>query len=839
MGPMRFHIARCVGLLLTLAVSTSAYAQSWDSFPTLNGSQRAGIIKRYDSPRYDDLRRCLRRFDSKVDATYYGAMVDITDESGSRSRKSDDATPYAEALSQHWSSEPGLDLTKHVVIVLGIQNRSLGIDVGTEWEKIGFEGDVVTDTVQASEYGRFMRRRDYGGAICALATAIDFRLAGLRQSMERRIEEVGAIFPDVEAELGELNKRLKKTFPEPKTYTATVEGDLSQAKKFLDEAKKTLEDDPASSVQKVDKARAAMKRAEEALDQYDTEVGKLKEIEAELEELGASIAARPDSDWDGPTEAAKLLETCSAKVTGIRDNLDGDPAEIRVCIAEARGILAAADVRYEYRAGTIPTIFFIFFAFVIVSIVIMLFLRRRRRTRLIDQDLTEWERRLAAADSQTRSLTERFPAYFAMGDVAWQGESAELDAKTADAVNRAFFLLGHGNDVLKAARADRSSGHPLSVLPLERAARKLREAPADLPAGTQVTASPLSVPTTQNYQGTSVQLLGDLSEAIRTAEQHLSASAEVLQRLSKQTQAGNEAERDAVAAVEGRKGLGLDPSHLVAPLEEARQVWKSAREFTASDPLRSDREGVLEKAREQIVTVRDRAVRGNEVVETIRNSLAADLQGLKRTLSEMEASGFQLKEPNFDAKAELSDALNEAKDLVARVGAGDERRAIAGFEELEADAAELKQRVNVIAEAKTLVPQMATALDDLREAARGDILKLRIGIGKLPEGKIPQADVDELNAFQTTLGRVNGEITRLRKAHTEQAYLAATAQVHRLVSLMERGVALVNRLATASGIELQNTPKQVAFGEAWLNSASASWKSDDFGAGATTSRKLF
>lgn len=838
MGPLRIYLARCVAFCVVLCASSAAMAQSWDPFPTLNGSQRAGIIKRYDSSRYDDLRRCLRRFDSRVGADYYAALVDVTDEAGSRSKEKSDGSQYAGALAQEWASDPAFDLEDHVLIVIGVQNQSLGIDVGSKWEKVGFTGETVTDTIAASEYGRMMGRRNYGEAICSLATAIDFRLASLRQTMERRIEEVGATFPEVEAELEELTARVDKTFKTDRSYAAGLREKLETATAALASAKKNLKDDPAASVGKVDEARDAMSTAEEGLERYIEEIEILTKIEAEIDELESLIAARDDADWEGPTQAATMLGTCREQVAEIRDTLEGDPAEVRICIAKVRGELAAADVRHDYVAGTIPTIYTLFLILALIVALIIVFLRRRRTLRIVDPDLAEWGRRLDRARDELGVMVDRYPDYFALGDVAWEGESATLDAKTADAVNRAFFLLDQGGVVLKKAREKRAKGHPLSIFGPTAAATMLRETETLLPAGMRVESSPIEVPTTQSYGGTSAQLLGDLHDAVGEAEKLLAESANVLERLAEASAAGDQAEREAVEAVAERQALSLSADHLRAPLDEARGAWKQAKAFTKRDPLRSDREDVLDQARQGMVKIRDRAVGGNEAVALVRGELSTRLNAIRHGITRLKSEGFGLSESNFDAAAELDALTNDAKRVVERIGQGDERRAIPLVDELEERSTELARRVEITGEARELVPTMASKIDDLREAVRGDILKLRIGIGKMPDGSIPKAELDELMAFQTTLGRVSGELTRLNKSHGAQDYLAATAHVHRLMALMERGVSLVNALAAKTGVGLQSTPAEISWPAAWSESASASWESGEFG-GSRPGKSLF
>ncbi len=443
-----------VSLVLLVGASlvffpTEAEAQSWDEFPERAPGQHLRIKKRYDGPKYDDLRRCLRRFDSKVGAEYFAAIVDVTAESGSRSRKENDAMPYAIALANAWK-ENDLDNEKHVLFVTGLRNRSFAIKVGEAWKKIGFEGEVIADTVATSEYEKFARRRDYAEAFCSLATAVDFRLAALRQRMDRRIEDVRATFPDMKKRYQALTTRVSEVVPEGIAYGDPLRSELQTIESELEEAEARVEHDPTGSVRLVDKAEESMNDIDASLNEYQAVMQELDSVKTELDELEAAIAQRPDADWDGPVEAGEILNSCREKVSEIEANLEGIPAEVRVCLEQVRTRLARADVHHHYLAGVFPTLVAVTLLVLIILVVTVLFLRRRRVLRLLRRDLEVWAERLDTTRQRLAALEADFPAYFASDQQAWEGESAELGTNTSDALNLAHHLLGEGRRACRA-----------------------------------------------------------------------------------------------------------------------------------------------------------------------------------------------------------------------------------------------------------------------------------------------------------------------------------------------------------------------------------------------------
>lgn len=806
-----------VSLVLLVGASfvlwpADAGAQSWDAFPELAPGQHLRIKKRYDGPKYDDLRGCLRRFDSKVGAEYFAAIVDITAASGKRSKKENDAMPYAEAIAEEWK-ENGLDDEKGVLFVTGLRNDSLAIRVGPAWKKIGFEGEVVTDTITTSEYEKFARRRDYTDALCSLATAVDFRLAGLRQRMNRRIEDVRSTFPTIKERYEQLVTRVAETVPEGVAFGDPLREKLNSTKENLDEAETKVEDDPTASVNLVDAAETSMDEVEAALDRYTSVTAELELVKKELEELAASIDERPDASWEGPIEGTQMLDGCREQVQKIEANLDGTPEEVRVCLADVKTRLARADVHHHYLAGVFPTIIAISAVIFIALVVAFLFLRRRRTLRLVRRDLEVWSDRLKGADSELNAIRENFVDYFASGDRVWSGESAELGASTSDAINLAHYLHAEGRKLEEQARS-LSDGHPLEVFNLEEAARIIRESSLSVAAGSTVASSPLSVPLQNGYQQDAAHLPGDLTRAVADARFHLSESAKVMSRVSAEVRGIDETSERTARALERRAEFGADNSHLVERFNQAVEVWKQTRKEALSDPIRADRGESLRAISEPLEAIRDRAISGNLALEEVRGPLKSRHSELKRVTDSLARSGVSVVEKGFDANAELAIAESISGEIEALVATGKESEATERLEALTQKLDELEVSLGMITAGQALVGEMTRTIESMRDDLKGDILKLRIALGK-DDVEVEQDVLDELSRIQGSLVRLSGDLGRIRKLHSDGETLASMRGLAALVELFESGAALVTELSRQFEVDTRMQSAEIPWPEGW------------------------
>jgi septation ring formation regulator EzrA len=814
-------------VVLGLLLSTPVSAAEWDRFP--DPRSHVGIKKRFDGPKYTDLRRCLRGLDSRVDAEYFAGLVDVTDKEGSRSRKADDARPYADALFEEWD----LDGSEDVLMVVGIRNRSLGVRPGEKWQKLGLDERTIDETVEASDYEKYRRRGDYGDALCSLATALDYRLAALEQSMKRRIERIGSRLPELEKEHAALAKRVDASFPEEHPYGDQLREKLGLASQFLSDAKETLEKEPTRAVNLADNATEAMDEVREKLQLYKSKVGDLDDIEAKIETLRRQIEDRDDAEREGPQQALSMLQECQSQVDATRQTLETNPASIRVCIAEVEARLARADVHHEYRSEVVPTVVTVALASVLVVLVILLFLRRRRTLSWLRPEMEEWRRELEDARQRLAGLASRFPEYFGDRD-PWVGESASLDEQIRYHTTTAALLRERGHALLERAEKSASSIIPLAIFGPERAMRLLRNEPVSFEAGAQPDESPIRGTLPNPYSAESAKLLGDLYQnlvdSVSLLEQAASDLEEVfsMRELAAQLhQAGNE-------AVAARRELGLPMVDIQQTLDELADEHDRVRALARRDPLSA--KAHLEELVEKLESTNADLGAANEAYRRVTGPLSEKGEALRNRIRELKRKGISIEEAGFnpadalDATARLAERVEE----LARSGRGEE--ALDKTQELAAQLEDLQQLIAVSEEAEDVIPDTLEGIKEQRDALKSDILKVRVAIGRAQEESgSKDGRMARISELQSSLSDRALHINRVQRALHKGEILTAAADTSRSVELLERGKKLTLTLADELGVERESLQSpDVEWPAIWRHSALASWHSTRFGSAGSS-----
>ncbi|MFB6374286.1 MAG: hypothetical protein ABEN55_14495 [Bradymonadaceae bacterium] len=520
----RARIFGCLVALASLCVSAApAAAADWDRFPDLLPGQRVGIKKLYDGPRYYELRSCYRNYDSEVGADYFGALVDVTTKSGKSKAVEADADPYAAALAEAWADDEQLAPKNHVLVVLGLANRSVGIHAGSKWTDLGFEGDLVDRTIQASEFDEHMQINDYASAMCSILDTVDIRLAALENQRTRRIATLREEIPALRKKITALRTNLDKRFPEDHPFGDSVRKPLTEAKAKTKRAKSKFEDHTAAAGELVDEARTGLEQARQRLDAYDEDVARLKEVETALADLKSTIEHRPDADWNGPEAALSKLAECNQLAARFRKSYEGSVADVRTCKRAVEGRLAQADSRYYYLMTVMPVLGTVL---LIALLGWLLFVRIRRRERtleFLEPELEQWERQLDRTRDEIGRLQRAHAGYFGRYDQLWEGDSADLDRAAADATVRMCLFERRGDELLDRAKSHYRDTHRLEVAPLEEALRTLREAGVDFQPGDRDPRHRIGMPLCDPYRGQANALLGDLADAHRRARDQLDA----------------------------------------------------------------------------------------------------------------------------------------------------------------------------------------------------------------------------------------------------------------------------------------------------------------------------
>jgi hypothetical protein len=154
----------CVGLRGSASAATPIPAFRDD------GVAVAGVTDRYDA-----LRTALAQRESATGARFYVCIVarsDPYDRSGAEYAPS--AIPFVDDVFEAWGAN--VDVERGIVIVMALENRGIAVKPGSAWTRLGFERHAVTEVIDASSFGEYARAGDYGGAILALADAIDAEL---------------------------------------------------------------------------------------------------------------------------------------------------------------------------------------------------------------------------------------------------------------------------------------------------------------------------------------------------------------------------------------------------------------------------------------------------------------------------------------------------------------------------------------------------------------------------------------------------------------------------------------------------------------------------------------
>src|SRR5690554_111953 len=386
------------------------FSAEWDAFPELKPREHIAIKRLYDGPKYRDLRTCYRRFDSRVGAKYYGAMVEVTDESGSRSRKNDDAGPYAKALYDAWTTERILNAEKDILVVFGLRNRSIAIQPGAKWAKIGFDAQTITQTIDASHFQKHLDRREYSDALCSLLTAVDLRLVTLQQKMKERVDAIEQRLPELDTKLSALHDEVAARFAELPTeehpFGQKLLGQLAAARTQLDSATELGAEDPEAAVLLADKVEAVLQPVRSDLKIFNEDMAQLDTLEAEVAALKTTILAREDVGEKHPKLALLQVSKCEELAAKIRTDYAEKPWQVRDCQRLAEVELARADVHHYYLSSLLPMLGFALLILLLIGFVILRTLRRRRALAQLKPTLAEWQNRLESAARSEEHTSE-------------------------------------------------------------------------------------------------------------------------------------------------------------------------------------------------------------------------------------------------------------------------------------------------------------------------------------------------------------------------------------------------------------------------------------------------
>ena len=772
------------GLLLC---SQPTFAADWDSFPHISKSQHVGIKKRFDGPRYYKLRSCYRNLDSRVDAEYFGALVDVTAESGTRSSDENDASAYAEALYEAWKEKDQFDEDVHVIVAMGVQNRSVGIHVAEKFQKLGFTGPTIDGTVEASRFHEHLKRYEYADAMCSLAKAVDLRLAGLQQEMKQRVADLQETLPTVEQEVSGVRIRVDEMFEKDHPFGDRMSGEIDGASATVEKAKKKSENEPREAVKLIDEVRQTLEETSEKLDDYQEDMKVLDGFEDDLETLISNVETRSDADWEGPQAALDKLAECQKLATQVRKEHKGNPWAVRDCQRKAETRLARADVHYYYLMTVIPIAVALILLALAIWIVVARIRRRGRAMGQVEPEIREWERQLSQVRDRIHRLELEFPAAMDPRETAWEGDSAELDRRTSNAINRMLLLEAEGRDLLEQARELSDSAHMLAPGRLEKALRLLRETTIAFSQGEKDPRLPFPVGLTARYDAPASELLGDLHSAYQQAWRNLEAVQSAQEKLEEESNRAEEAVTAATEAVETRRTLALPGGHLAEPLETAVAQWQQARRLAARDPKRAAR--VCESVADRLEEVREQAETGNDIVEQIRGPLTKQGKQLRQKIRRTRLDRSDAGEPGFRPQRDLDATAREAERIIGLVAKGREQEASDAFDTLTVKINELSDRLDVYTAGSEQVPKRIKELDARRRELKNKVAEIQQTVRSLARENSSatfKQKSKNLGQLRSSLSHLSDELDQVRQNHKHKQYLSAADQLEKVRRMLDQ-----------------------------------------------------
>lgn len=789
MPAQRLILPIALAFFSILCIPTVGFSAEWDAFPELKPREHFAIKRLYDGPKYRDLRSCYRRFDSRVGARYYGAMVEVTAESGSRSRNDNDAGPYASALYDAWTSDGVLNPDTDLLVVFGLRNRSIAIHPGKKWTKIGFDADTIAQTIDASHFQKHLSRRNYSDALCSLLTAVDLRLVTLQQKMKERVDAIEQRLPELDTKLSALHKEVAARFAQLPTkehpFGQKLLGQLAAARTQLNAATEAAAQDPEAAVQLADKVEAALQPVRSDLKIFNQDMARLDTLEAEVAALKATILAREDVGKEHPKLALLQVSKCEELAQKIRTEYAEKPWQVRDCQRLAEVQLARADVHHYYLRSLLPTLGFALLVLLLIAFVILRTLRRRRALAQLKPTLRAWQRRLELAASLRAARALQAPTYFSAGRAPWVGESAELERPLRDSSARVDALLAQGYALVEQAKAQQRKSHPLDAKRLEKALAILRDTPLSTESSTPDGAT------------RAAQLLGELDAAQHQAFAALQDVLATLERLDTQAAGAANALTRAAQALELRRELGLPAEDLSASLQSATDLWRSGVARCAEDPRHAA--DTLAHATAQLTEIADAAALGNQAVERIRGPLDELAETLRQRIKQLRFAQIDLDKLSFAPNQALDAAEREATRIVEAAAQGEDAEIAKAVDLLEANLEQLRRRLEIVAQAPQQIPARLKELAARSAELKQRLMDLRYALTSLATQGNPQvyqASSEQVGRYQSQLDRLGKELQKAKQDFQLKRFLSATERLDAATRLLERADALHDELGS-------------------------------------------
>lgn len=776
----------------------SAHAQQWTPFPQLRSGSRIAVDPSLDARNdWSVAEDCLAGLESSVGATYYAAVVPVTDRNGIASPSANDAVPYVDALYDAWVTRHPIDPERHNLIVMGLENRAVAIHPGTEFVGWGFEKLAITNTIDGSAFKVHARSGDYPRAICSLAEATDARLARMRLEAERRGEDARKLVHRLRDEFNDvpdLVSRARKLDPELGEW---VEGRTVTAQDRVQAAKSALDDRPFQAWEYAETARKSLAAARNGVDDYESFVGEIDDWKQSLDTMKRRVENRPDSEWHYPQLALREIDYCRSLIDQTRRELttgSGSPRKVDQCVANVERYMRDADDSYSFATVTVPAIVGGALLLVFLVLFIVAIVRRSRMLKLVEAETARWEDALGTASERLLDLEREFSMYFDSGRPAWTGASAELDQECADEVNRVFLMFSKAKDIHDEALAMLDDANPIRTRPLEKILDHLQSANVTLETGEHETRRRIFLPLTREYQADAGKLLSDLSGSYERAARLLEEATSLMERVDELRRTLSTVSSDLSEAIASRADAGFPMDHLDTSRDEGEAARADGNALADTDPRTAIDH--LEKALDVLEETLHVATVGNAVLHHVREEAPGYRARLRARIETMRENGWQVREPGFDPDQRLEKAVRVGQRAIELVAAAKEEDANVAWTRLEHDLEQLDEQLTATKDARDGVPKTLQTYRSRFEDLEARLPRARDVLAELEAEHARRAfeeESDNLAEYEKLRDGLRTGFDSVNTAHAAQRYLAALSDLETI----DHGLQLMKGLLDA------------------------------------------
>ncbi len=457
---------------------------------------------------YSRVQRTIAEVERTAPETYY---LVVTRSTGSGSWATRD---YTDALYQRWRSDARsrglrLDPDRHVLIVLGVENRQLSVHAGVRLQNdLRFTGSTIDREVVQPIFIPYAKAGDFPEGVAALVPGIHrwLRRAEAAQAAQRRRREAEQRRQKAELLAGIRTERTKLTALQARIVkegreglaTGNLEKQREGAVALLQQAE-NLAGHPASGLEKLRAAQVARSRVEQRLTglrqareaaRQGSERARtaLAHAESELERVRAT--GLPPGDPERRLgEGREALARAEALLTSDYDGAltqaraaEGHAAWVTEAVRYDQLLKAAARRRHHFLTRTLPTAAGLVLLVALLITAIVLRVRHLRLKREVQEHLAALLKALVQQMERMEALTERHKRLLGTDPdfiVPMAGRTLALYEETEATHQRAWSLWG--DVVASREQIEKLIGeeHPLARRGLQTAKDRLQELARD------------------------------------------------------------------------------------------------------------------------------------------------------------------------------------------------------------------------------------------------------------------------------------------------------------------------------------------------------------------------